>query len=80
MRVLIRSEQLSDATVADILLRKAAARDVPVSLAAFEEPEIWEWAARDYHLLENQSNRFVPSDEARDVVRAFVSELALPAT
>ncbi len=69
-----------DDIVMDFLLRKASARDVPVSLAAFEEPDIWERAERDYHPLESESNRFIPYDEAHDVVRAFVSELTLPAT
>lgn len=80
MCVLTRSEQLSDANVADFLLRKAAARDVPVSLAAFEEPEVWTRARRGYEVLEHHADRFIPYEEARDVVRAFVRELDLPAT
>jgi len=66
--------------VAEFLQRKAAARDVPVSWAAFHAPEIMDRARQDYAALaETTRLLFVPFDEARDLFYAFVGTLPIPA-
>jgi len=71
---------LNRAQVAEFLLRKAAARAVPVSRAAFHVPEIMERARQDYDaLVDTTRNLFVPFDEARDLLYALVDYLDIPA-
>jgi len=64
--------------VADYLRRKAAARGVPVSLAAFDDPEISRRAHQDYdELVTTARIRFIPFEEAWALLIAFVQTLHL---
>ncbi|MGH2559330.1 MAG: nucleotidyl transferase AbiEii/AbiGii toxin family protein [Thermomicrobiales bacterium] len=59
---------------------KAAARFVPVSRAAFHDPEIAECAQEDYAALEATTRvTFIPFDDALATVLAFVDDLPIPA-
>lgn len=78
--VLLEGRELDSSRVGAFLLEKAAARSVPVSRAAFRDPEIAQRAAVDYAKLRADTRvRFVPFDEALSTVLAFVDELAIPA-
>jgi len=79
--VIVRSGQPLDLDrVAEFLLRKAAARNVPVSRAAFHNPEILERAARDYPELRSTTRvLFIPFDEAREALYGLIEALAIPA-
>ncbi len=67
------------ALVADFLMRKAAARNIPVSRAAFHHPEIMERAIQGYDELKRTTRvLFVPFDEARDLLYDLVDTLAIP--
>lgn len=71
--------ELNHAQVAEYLLRKAAARDVPVSREAFRREEIRERAAVGYEeLAATTRNIFIPFPEAYAEVMAFVERLDLP--
>ncbi len=66
--------------VAEFLQRKTAARDVPVSRATFHAPEIIDRASQDYAALaETTRLLFVPFDEARGLLYAFVETLPISA-
>jgi predicted nucleotidyltransferase component of viral defense system len=70
---------LDRARVADYLLRKAAARNVPVSRAAFRHPEIAERARQGYEELRPATRaRFIPFDEALGALLEFVDDLKIP--
>jgi len=70
--------ELNHAEVTEYLLRKAAARDVPVSREAFRREEIRERAAVGYEeLAATTRNIFIPFPEAYAEVMAFVERLDL---
>jgi hypothetical protein len=77
--VIVRENpELDRQQVADFLRTKAAARDVPVSRAAFRNPEIAERARVGYEGLEATTRAiFIPFDEALAAVLAFVDELPI---
>lgn len=78
--VLRAGATLDRAHVADFLLRKAAARGVPVSRAAFRDPDIIERANHGYAELEMTTRTlFVPFAAARVLLYDFVDTLAIPA-
>jgi hypothetical protein len=65
--------------VAEYLLRKAAARSVPVSREAFKDEEIKARAAEGYDELEATTrSTFIPFAEAYAEVLAFVDRLDVP--
>ncbi len=60
-------------------LRKAEARNVPVSKAAFKDPELAERASYGYEeLRETVRGDFVPFDEALQRLHGLVEELDIP--
>jgi len=64
--------------VAGFLLRKAAGRNIPVSRAAFHDPEIAERAAVDYADLQSTTRTaFVPLQDALDKLYEFVDALPI---
>jgi hypothetical protein len=66
--------------VAQFLLEKASARDVPVSRTAFHEPALAERARQDYAALETTTRvTFVPFDEAVRIFLDFTDSLPIPA-
>ncbi|HEX8437199.1 nucleotidyl transferase AbiEii/AbiGii toxin family protein [Archangium sp.] len=77
--VLLRRDVNIDHTrVAEYLCRKAAARNVPVSRAAFRQPEVQQRARADYDELEATTRElFIPFDEAFREVLGFVARLEL---
>ncbi len=76
--VLRQGASLDRTHVTDFLLRKAEARHVPVSRAAFHHPEIMERAKRGYDELKGTTRvLFVPFDEARDLLYGLVDTLAI---
>ncbi|MDA8219942.1 MAG: nucleotidyl transferase AbiEii/AbiGii toxin family protein [Dehalococcoidales bacterium] len=78
--VILRGPAMLDpARVSCFLLRKAAARQVPVSRNAFRDPDLAERARRDYDALRlTTREEFVPFEEARDSLLAFVEGLDIP--
>jgi len=65
--------------VADFLIRKAAARDIPVSRAAFHHPAIMERARQGYDELKKTTRvLFVPFEDARGLLYDVVDTLAIP--
>lgn len=65
--------------VSRALLEKAAARDVPVSVAAFHQPEIASRSRHEYEGLEASARfAFILFDEAFAKVLAFVETLDIP--
>ena len=79
--LLRRHVKLDRARVAEYLKRKAEARNVPVSRAAFNNPEIARRARVDYGALQQKTRRtFIPFDEALAELLAFVQQLDIPET
>ena len=77
--VLERGLDLDRAIVAEALLKKSAARDVPVSRQAFRESAIRDRAQIGYDALADTTRvRFIPFDEAFAALLTLVQELALP--
>ena len=78
--VIVREKTVLDrAKVAEFLQAKAAARGVPVSKAAFRNPEVAEWARRDYAALAATTRTiFIPFNDALATVLAFTDELSIP--
>lgn len=78
--VALRSHpDLDRAAIAAYLLEKAAARGVPVSRAAFRDPEIARRARVDYEAMESTTRTlFIPFDEAWAELLGFVDELDIP--
>ena len=73
--------ELNRTEVAEYLLRKAAARNVSVSRAAFRQEEVKTRAAQGYNeLAATTRNLFIPFEEAYVEVMAFVDQLDLPET
>lgn len=65
--------------VARFLLEKAAARSVPVSRAAFRNPEVARRAREGYNDLETTTRvAFVPFEDALALLLTFVGGLAIP--
>ncbi len=79
--VVIRTWPLLDhIRVADFLQRKAAARNVPVSRAAFHNPEIMARAKQGYaELAATTREVFIPFDEALAMLYAFIDHIDIPA-
>jgi predicted nucleotidyltransferase component of viral defense system len=79
--VILRNRELNRAAVADYLQRKAVARDVQVSLAAFQHEELRKQAQIGYAELEPTTRElFIPFEEAYQDVLTFVATLNLPET
>ncbi len=77
--ILRGGEELDHAKVAEYLIRKAAARSVPVSREAFRNQEIKERAAEGYEeLVGTTRSTFIPFAEAYAEVLAFVDKLNVP--
>ncbi len=78
--VTLRSEQPPDpVTVARFLLVKAAARDVPVSRAAFHAPDIARLTQEGYDDLEATTRvLFIPFEQAMRALLRFVDALPIP--
>jgi predicted nucleotidyltransferase component of viral defense system len=77
--ILEAGQPLDRDNVATFLIEKARARDVPVSRAAFRDPEIARRASADYDELAATTRvRFIPFDEAWNALIAFVDELDIP--
>ena len=77
--VLLQNPPLSRGDVSRFLLKKAAARNVPVSKAAFRDPELTERASHDYERLRDTvRGDFVPFDEALQRLYDLVEELDIP--
>lgn len=78
--VIVRGKTILDrAKVAEFLQTKADARGVPVSKAAFRNPEVAERAKLDYAALAATTRTvFIPFDDALATVLAFVDELSIP--
>lgn len=73
------NRDLDHERIAVFLLRKAAARNVLVSRAAFRDPEVVRRAREDYDELEETARvLFVPFAEALALLHGFVDELAIP--
>ena len=65
--------------VADFLIAKAAARDVPVMRMAFRSQEVVSRASAGYAELEGTTRvRFVPLEEALELLRTLVDDLDIP--
>ena len=77
--VIIRSHpDLDRNQIAAFLQAKADARHVPVSRAAFHNPEVAECASVGYDALEATTRTlFIPFDEARATVLSFVDDLPI---
>lgn len=76
--VLHEKPDLDPVKVAEYLLRKAKARNVPISRAAFRNPEIAARAGQDYALLEVTTRKdFIPFHEALRVLNRFVDALQI---
>lgn len=70
---------MDPARVAEALMEKAAARNVPVSRIAFRQPDIANRARVNYDVLRATTRvRFVPFDEALTTVLAFIDTLPIP--
>jgi predicted nucleotidyltransferase component of viral defense system len=78
--VVLKRERLMDADlVAEFLLRKAEARQVPVSKLAFHNEQIRSRAQNGYdELKETTRTTFLPFDDAFADVLAFVDSLTIP--
>lgn len=77
--VLLRGEEVPDlALTAQFLLRKAAARSVPVSRAAFHDPEVERRARQDYDALKGTTRTtFVRFEEALAALHELVAQLKI---
>ncbi len=61
------------AAVANFLCRKVGERNVPVSRAAFRDPDIAARVSQEYAGLESTTRRaFIPLEQALDMLYAFV--------
>jgi predicted nucleotidyltransferase component of viral defense system len=66
--------------VGQFLLLKAAARGVPVSVAAFRDPDLITRTQQDYDSLRATARRvFIPFDDAYSALLEFVESLSIPA-
>jgi predicted nucleotidyltransferase component of viral defense system len=77
--IVIEGQELHLEDIRRYLLRKASAVNVPVSRAAFHNPEIMRRAHQDYDALRATVRaNFVPFEDARNAVYSLVDALALP--
>ncbi len=77
--ILGANPHLDHALVAAFLERKARARGVPVSRAAFRAPEIARRASQDYEALRETTRKtFVPFDQALQSLLNFIGTLTIP--
>ena len=77
--LLRRNTPLNLGDVSRFLLTKAEARNVPVSKAAFKDPELAERASYGYEeLKETVRGEFVPFDEALQLLYGLVKQLKIP--
>ena len=66
--------------VGRFLLQKAAARDVPVSVAAFREANLISRTRQDYDSLRATTRTFfIPFNDALEQLHTFVETLSIPA-
>lgn len=78
--ILRRGTPLNPVQVSRFLLKKAEARHVPVSKAAFRDPELAERARQGYDALgATVREDFVPFEEALGLLLSFVEELSITA-
>ncbi len=72
-------KEMDHSQVAEFLCRKSAARGVPVSRAAFHNPEVAERAKQDYDELQTTTRRtFLPYNEALQMLLTFTDSLPIP--
>ena len=77
--VLLARRSLDEDKVGRFLLEKAAARNVPVTRAAFRHPVVIANARQDYNALAASArDSFVPFADALAIVLALVDRLAIP--
>jgi len=77
--ILAENPHLDHARVAVFLERKARARGVPVSRAAFRETEIARRACQDYEALRETTRKaFIPFNQARQALLNFTGTLDIP--
>ncbi|MHB1134565.1 MAG: nucleotidyl transferase AbiEii/AbiGii toxin family protein [Chloroflexota bacterium] len=73
-----RQVKLNYGRISCFLLQKAAARHVPVSRAAFRDPELAARARQDYDALQSRTREeFIPFEEAHDALIAFIDQLQI---
>jgi predicted nucleotidyltransferase component of viral defense system len=74
----IHNDLLDRRKIGDYLMRKAAARNVPVHRQAFDD-EIKRLASYEYEqLFDRLDPDFIPFDEAWSAIVQLVSQLAIP--
>jgi hypothetical protein len=76
--ILTSDSTLDPIKIAEFLVHKASAREVPVSRSAFRDPKIAMYAEHDYEALEATTKRFIPFDEARQILVQFTDGLPIP--
>lgn len=77
--VLLRHHDIGPKRVATYLTKKSAARSVPVSRAAFRDPDLVLRTRQDYSALRNSTRvEYVDFDEALAELYDFVDRLAIP--
>jgi predicted nucleotidyltransferase component of viral defense system len=77
--VILLGAPLDLAQVATFLERKAMARNVPVTRAAFRDPEVARRAGQDYAVLKDTTrSNFVPFDDALRALLDLVGQLQIP--
>jgi predicted nucleotidyltransferase component of viral defense system len=77
--LLQRNQPLNRDDVSSFLLKKAEARNVSVSKAAFRDPELTERSRYGYEELHNTVREsFVEFDQALTLLHAFVDQLKIP--
>jgi len=75
-----RGARLRPDVVADFLLRKAASRNIEVSMELFQAEELWSRAEQGYVELQSTArDLFVPFDDAKKTLLAFIGTLPLRA-
>ncbi|WP_426734103.1 nucleotidyl transferase AbiEii/AbiGii toxin family protein [Myxococcus faecalis] len=74
-----RSAELDPERIARFLNAKAAARNVPVSRAAFRDERVRDMARKDYDALKSTTRElFIPFEEAYSLLQGFVASLPIP--
>ena len=77
--IVVRAQPALDREkVGRFLIEKAAARQVPVSRAAFHDPEVARRASQDYQRLRQTAHTFIPLEEALAVLYTFIGTLSIP--
>lgn len=75
--VCLEDRPLDPRRIRGFLEEKAKVRDIDPSESAFLAPELWERAQFEYSDLESTAKRFIPFEEAKAHVLAFVRRLYL---